>query len=45
MTVTGWIFMLVSLGFVWGLVIWCYARILRLPPKEVPKPTKDFHSA
>ena len=46
MTTLGWIFMLASLSFVWGLVIWCYSRILRLPPdKEIPKPTKDFHSA
>ena len=45
MSTLGWIFMLVSLSFVWGLVIWCYARILRLPPDKVAKPTKDFHSA
>ena len=46
MTTLGWIFMMVSLSLVWGLAIWCYARILRLPPdKKIPKPAKDFHSA
>jgi hypothetical protein len=45
MTRLGWIFMFVSLSFVWGLVTWCYLRILRLPPEKVAKPTKDFHSA
>ncbi len=37
MTIGGWITMLVALGFVWGLVIWCYQRILRSPQgKKVP---------
>jgi len=25
----GWIFMLTSLAFVWGLAIWCYIRVFR----------------
>jgi hypothetical protein len=29
MTSSGWIFMLVSLGSVWALALWCYARVLR----------------
>lgn len=29
MTTGGWIFMLVSLGFVWTLALWCYVRVLR----------------
>jgi hypothetical protein len=29
MTTGGWIFMIVSLGSVWGLAIWCYRRVLR----------------
>lgn len=29
MTTAGWIFMLVSLAFVWGLALWCYRRVLR----------------
>jgi hypothetical protein len=46
MTTVGWIFMLVSLSFVWGLIAWCYSRILRLPPEmETAKPARDFHSA
>jgi hypothetical protein len=29
MTAGGWVFMLLSLGFVWALALWCYARVLR----------------
>jgi hypothetical protein len=29
MTPAGWVFMLLSLAFVWGLAGWCYARVLR----------------
>ena len=45
MTVLGWIFMLLSLTFVWTLVIWCYYKILSQPPEKIAKPAKDFHSA
>lgn len=45
MTLGGWIFMTISLTFVWSLMGWCYYRILAAPPKEVPPPTKGFHSA
>jgi hypothetical protein len=31
MSVLGWIFMLVSLGFVISLTAWCYAKVLTLP--------------
>jgi hypothetical protein len=31
MTVGGWIFMLGSIGFVLGLIIFCYSRVLRKP--------------
>lgn len=34
MTIGGWLMMIVSLTFVWGLAIWCYRKILNLPPKE-----------
>ena len=35
----GWITMLLALGFVWGLTIWCYYRILTAPSeKEVTQP-------
>lgn len=30
----GWIFMLCSLAFVWGLVTWCFLKILRAPPAD-----------
>ncbi len=29
MTLGGWCFMILSLGFVWGLALWCYAKVLR----------------
>jgi hypothetical protein len=44
MTAMGWIFMLSSLAFVWGLTLWCFARVLSAPA-EAPEPVKDFHSA
>ena len=31
MTTLGWIFMIVSVGGVWTLAIWCYLKVLRLP--------------
>lgn len=30
----GWIFMIVSLVFVWGLTGWCYWKILTTPARE-----------
>lgn len=34
MTTLGWIFMCVSLTFVWGLCAWCFYRVLTAPPAE-----------
>lgn len=31
MTWTGWIFMIVSIGFVVSLTLWCYTKVLTLP--------------
>lgn len=31
MTIGGWIFMVLSLAFVWGLAIWCFHAILSDP--------------
>ncbi len=47
MTALGWLFLGVSLTFVWGLTGWCFYRVLTLPPaeREVPEPVKEFHSA
>lgn len=28
MTIGGWITMIVSLSFVWGLTFWCFKRVL-----------------
>ena len=46
MTVLGWIFLVASLGFVWGLTGWCFYKVLTLPPEHpVAEPAKQFHSA
>ena len=31
MTIGGWILLIVSLSFVWGLAGWCYWKILTTP--------------
>ena len=40
MTIGGWIFLLVSLAFVWGLTIWCFKKVLGgskiEPPPDSP---------
>lgn len=38
MTVAGWITMGVSLSLVFGLVVWCYRRILASPQEEKVPP-------
>jgi hypothetical protein len=47
MTPLGWVFLLGSVSFVWGLTIWCFYRVLTLPDEEtaVPEPVEHFHSA
>ena len=44
MTSLGWLFLITSLAFVWGLALWCFYKVLtiREPP---PDPVKKFHSA
>lgn len=34
MTVGGWIFLVLSLGFVWSLALWCFHRVLTAPPAD-----------
>jgi len=34
MTPLGWIFLLASLSFVWGLAAWCFYRVLTLKDPE-----------
>lgn len=36
MTAAGWIFLILSLSFVWGLCIWCYSRVLKGAQIEPP---------
>lgn len=44
MRLSGWIFLAASLGFVWGLTLWCFYRVLSVR-EEPPDPVKHFHSA
>ena len=44
MTTAGWIFLVASLGFVWGLTIWCYVKLLS-SPEPPPEEIEHFHSA
>ena len=46
MTTLGWIFLVLSLAFVWGLTIYCYYRILSSPEPELEaEELEHFHSA
>ena len=46
MTALGWIFLISSLTFVWGLTGWCFYKVLTLPADHpVAEPAKDFRSA
>ncbi|HEX5758644.1 MAG TPA: hypothetical protein VF121_05580 [Thermoanaerobaculia bacterium] len=37
MTPLGWVFLIVSLTFVWGLTGWCFYRVLTAP-REIEQP-------
>ena len=39
MTTTGWIMLAVSCGTITGMLIWCFARVLRLPA-----PSEELHT-
>ena len=36
MTIGGWVFLTLSLVFVWGLAIWCFAKVLGGADIETP---------
>ena len=38
MRLGGWIFLVLSTGFVVGLAAWCYYKVLTLPDDGVVKP-------
>jgi hypothetical protein len=44
MTLLGWLFLVVSVGGVWALTIWCFTRVLSFPD-EPPEAVEHFHSA
>ena len=37
MTTLGWVFLIVSTAFVWGLTAWCFYKVLTVP-HEIAKP-------
>jgi hypothetical protein len=44
----GWLMLVVSVGGVWALTLWCYLKVFSLPPAEeaeIAETVKDFHSA
>lgn len=48
MTIGGWITLVLSLGFVWSLVIWCFRKVLTAPlpvEEEIAEDLEHFHSA
>ena len=42
MTLGGWITMVASLALVWGLMAWCFAKVLRSPNPEGEKAPPGF---
>ena len=38
LTIAGWVLMISSLSFVWGLAIWCYRRALSIKEPVDPGP-------
>ena len=44
MTALGWLFLVSSLLFVWGLTLWCFYKVLSFR-EEPPGPVRQFHSA
>ena len=43
-TLSGWLFLTLSMLFVWGLTGWCFYKVLSFK-EEPPEQVKDFHSA
>ena len=44
MTPAGWVFLIASLAFVWGLTLWCFYKVL-MTGEQPPDPVRKFHSA
>lgn len=44
MTALGWLFLAVSLTFVWSLTLWCYYKVLTFE-EDPPDPVRHFRSA
>ena len=44
MTALGWLFLVSSLLFVWGLTLWCFYKVLSFR-EEPPDSVRQFHSA
>jgi hypothetical protein len=44
LSAAGWIFMILSVGFVWGLAIYCFRQVLK-SPEPPPEELEHFRSA
>lgn len=43
MTTLGWIFLIASLTFVWGLTGWCFRKVLTIKdPENLAEPPAGF---
>jgi len=42
MTFAGWVFLILSLVFVWGLAIWCYVKIFTVKDDQLVKPPDNL---
>jgi hypothetical protein len=38
MTRGGWVFLILSMAFVWGLTAWCYWKVFTTPDEHLVKP-------
>lgn len=41
MTTLAWIFMITSVSFVTGLLVWCFHKVLTAPPRDKVVPPPD----
>ena len=37
----GWVFLIVSLAFVWGLTGWCFFKVLTIPDNHSVEPSDN----
>jgi hypothetical protein len=42
MTPLGWLFLIASLTFVWGLTGWCFYKVLTIPDEHFVEPPETL---